>query len=29
MVTVDMPTEAVIRIPDEVRAAMERFFEPA
>lgn len=29
MVTVDMPTEAVIRIPDDVRAAMERFFEPA
>lgn len=29
MVTVDMSTEAVIRIPDEVRAAMEQFYEPA
>lgn len=27
MVTVDMATEAVIRIPDDVRAAMERFAE--
>jgi len=29
MVTVDMSTEAVIRIPDDVRAAMEKFHEPA
>lgn len=27
MVTVDMATEAVIRIPDDVRAVMERFYE--
>lgn len=27
MVTVDMRTEAVIRVPDEVRGAMERFLE--
>jgi acyl-CoA thioester hydrolase len=27
MVTVDMRTEAVIRVPDDVRAAMSRFFE--
>ena len=27
MVTVDMRSEAVIRVPDDVRAAMERFLE--
>ena len=27
MVTVDMATEAVIRIPDDVRQAMERFYD--
>ena len=28
MVTVEMASEAVIRVPDDVRAAMEKFFEP-
>ncbi len=29
MVTVDVPTGAAVRIPDEVRAQLERFFEDA
>ncbi len=28
MVTVDMASEAVIRVPDEVRSGMEKYFEP-